>query len=107
MGVEPVRSLDDLVKLGSHVKERGFKALKTNIFRFDQKPPYMHQPGFARGPGYPELNPDGAVLAAISDGLAAFREGAAHDMRILLDSNFNFNTHGSITFSPALAPYTL
>jgi L-alanine-DL-glutamate epimerase-like enolase superfamily enzyme len=51
MGVEPVRSLDDLVKLGKHVKERGFKALKTNIFRFDLDPPNMHQPGFARGPG--------------------------------------------------------
>ena len=41
MGVEPVRSLDDLVKLGKHVKERGFKALKTNIFRFDLDPPNM------------------------------------------------------------------
>jgi L-alanine-DL-glutamate epimerase-like enolase superfamily enzyme len=50
MGVEPVRSLQDLVKLGKHVKERGFKALKTNIFRFDLNPPNMHQPGFARGP---------------------------------------------------------
>jgi L-alanine-DL-glutamate epimerase-like enolase superfamily enzyme len=107
MGVEPVRSLDDLVKLGKHVKERGFKALKTNIFRFDQKPPYMHQPGFARGPGYPELNPDGAVLAAISDGLAAFREGAGHDMGILLDSNFNFKTEGYIKVARVCEPYNL
>ena len=60
MGVEPVRSLDDLVKLGKHVKERGFKALKTNIFRFDLEPPNMHQPGFGRTPGGPELNADGA-----------------------------------------------
>src|SRR3984893_6820097 len=107
MGVEPVRSLDDLVKLGKHVKERGFKALKTNIFRFDQKPPYMHQPGFARGPGYPELNPDGAVLAAISDGLAAFRDGAGHDMGILLDSNFNFKTEGYIKVARVCEPYNL
>ena len=107
MGVEPVRSLDDLVKLGKHVKERGFKALKTNIFRFDQKPPYMHQPGFARGPGYPELNPDGAVLGAISDGLAAFRDGAGHDMGILLDSNFNFKTEGYIKVARVCEPYNL
>src|SRR5215468_1412018 len=80
MGVEPVRSVKDLAKLGKHVKERGFKALKTNIFRFDLDPPNMHQPGFARGPGGPELNPDGAVLAAIADGLAAFREGAGEGM---------------------------
>ena len=42
MGVEPVRSLKDLVTLGKHVRERDFRALKTNIFRFDQNPPYMH-----------------------------------------------------------------
>jgi L-alanine-DL-glutamate epimerase-like enolase superfamily enzyme len=107
MGVEPVRSLQDLVKLGKHVKERGFKALKTNIFRFDLNPPNMHQPGFARGPGYPELNPDGAVLAAISDGLAAFREGAGHDMGILLDSNFNFKTEGYIKVARVCEPYNL
>ena len=34
----PVRKLDDLVALGRHVKSRGFKALKTNIFRFDLDP---------------------------------------------------------------------
>ena len=88
-----MRSFDDVVKLGRHVKERGFKALKTNIFRFDLDPPNMHQPGFARGPGYPELNPDGAC-SAIAEGLAAFREGAG-PMGILLDTNFNFKTEAT------------
>src|SRR5579859_131073 len=41
LGVEPVRKLEDLVALGRHVKERGFRALKTNIFRFDLDPPSM------------------------------------------------------------------
>jgi L-alanine-DL-glutamate epimerase-like enolase superfamily enzyme len=109
MGVDPVRSLDDIVKLGKHVKERGFKALKTNIFRFDGKEPYMHQPGFARPPstGYPELNPDGATLAAISDGLAAFRQGAGRDIGILLDTNFNFKTEGYIKVARICEPYDL
>ncbi|UYN95396.1 MAG: mandelate racemase/muconate lactonizing enzyme family protein [Enhydrobacter sp.] len=107
MGVDPVRSLDDLVKLGRHVKERGFKALKTNIFRFDLDPPDMHQPGFARTAGYPELNPDGATLAAIADGLAAFRQGAGPDMGILLDTNFNFKTEGYIKVARLCEPYDL
>ena len=51
MGLDPIRSLDDLVALGAHVKARGFRALKTNIFRFDLDPPNMYQPGFARSPG--------------------------------------------------------
>ena len=107
MGVEPVRSLDDVVKLGKHVKERGFKALKTNIFRFDLDPPSMHQPGFARGPGHPELNADRATLAAITDGLAAFRQGAGPDMGIHLDTNFNFKTEGYIKVARACEPYDL
>jgi galactonate dehydratase len=107
MGVEPVRSLDDVVKLGKHVKDSGFKALKTNIFRFDLDPPSMHQPGFARGPGHPELNADRATLAAITDGLAAFRQGAGADMGIHLDTNFNFKTEGYIKVARACEPYAL
>jgi L-alanine-DL-glutamate epimerase-like enolase superfamily enzyme len=107
MGLEPVRSLDDVVKLGRHVRERGFSALKTNIFRFDASPPYMYQPGFARGAGYPELNPDPVLLAAIRDGLAAFRQGAGPDMGILLDLNFNFKTEGYVKVARACEPYDL
>src|SRR5260370_11320124 len=107
MGVEPVRSLDDLVKLGAHVKQRGFKALKTNIFRFDFDPPNMHQPGFGRTPGGPELNADGKTLGAIADGLAAFRQGAGPDMGILLDTNFNFKTEGYIKVARTCEPYNL
>jgi L-alanine-DL-glutamate epimerase-like enolase superfamily enzyme len=107
MGVEPVRSFDDVVKLGKHVRERGFKALKTNIFRFDLDPPNMYQPGFGRTRGGPELNADVPTLKAISDGLAAFREGAGSDMGILLDTNFNFKTEGYIKVARVCEPYNL
>ena len=107
MGVEPVRSLDDLAKLGAHVRERGFKGLKTNIFRFDLDPPNMHQPGFGRTPGGPELNADHALLGAIGDELAAFRQGAGPAMGIHLDLNFNFKTEGFIKVARACEPYDL
>jgi L-alanine-DL-glutamate epimerase-like enolase superfamily enzyme len=107
LGVEPVRSLDDVARLAKHVKDRGFKALKTNIFRFDLDPPSMHMPGFARGPGHPELNADGATLAAIADGLAAFRQGAGPGMNIHLDANFNFKTEGYIKVVRACERYNL
>ena len=107
LGVEPVRSLDDLITLGKYVRERGFKGLKTNIFRFDLDPPLIHQPGFARGPGHPQLNADGAVIAAITDGLAAFRQGAGPEMNIHLDTNFNFKTEGYIKVARACEPYHL
>ena len=76
MGTSPVRSLDDIEALGQEVRERGFTALKTNIFCFDQGAPYMYQPGFARNDGWPELNVDQRLLGIIEAQMAAFREGA-------------------------------
>ena len=41
MGVPAVRTLDDIAKLGAHVRERGFTALKTNIFLLDGARPEL------------------------------------------------------------------
>ncbi len=96
MGKSPIGSLDDLVALGREVAGRGFSALKTNIFVFDDVP-HMHQPGFARAAGWPELNPSRTVVRALREQLAAFREGAGPDVDILLDLNFNFRPEGYLT----------
>src|SRR5260370_20298792 len=42
MGVEPLRSLEQVAALGAEVKRHGFKALKTNIFRFDGPSPELY-----------------------------------------------------------------
>jgi galactonate dehydratase len=107
MGVDPVRTLDDLVALGRHVKSRGFRALKTNVFRFDLNPPAMHHAGFARGVGFPELNADPVILAGIADVLAAFRQGAGPEMGLHLDTNFHFKTDGFIKVARVCEPYNL
>lgn len=85
--------LDDLTVLGAEVRERGFTALKTNIFLFGEDPP-RHFPGFARGPGWPELNAEKKLVDALRAQLGALREGAGPDTGILLDLNFNFKTEG-------------
>jgi galactonate dehydratase len=107
MGVEPLRSLDQVSRLGAEVAKRGFKALKTNIFRFDGAAPELYMPGFTRSPGYPELNLDPRTLAAIRAQLKAFRDGAGPDMGILLDLNFNFKTEGYIQIARAAEPFNL
>ena len=107
MGVEPLRSLDQVAKLGAEVAKRGFKALKTNIFRFDGAAPELYMPGFTRSPGYPELNLDPRTLKAITAQLKAFRDGAGPDMGILLDLNFNFKTEGYIRIARAAEPFNL
>jgi L-alanine-DL-glutamate epimerase-like enolase superfamily enzyme len=94
-------SLNDVVALGKEVRDRGFKALKTNIFLFDPEP-RLHMPGFARTPGWPELNADKAVIDALRNQIQAFREGAGPDVGILLDLNFNFKTEGYLRVVRAL-----
>jgi len=93
MGRPHLTGLDDLAALGAEVREQGFKALKTNIFLFGEDPP-RHFPGFARGPGWPELNADKRLAEALKRQLGALREGAGNDTGILLDLNFNFKTEG-------------
>jgi L-alanine-DL-glutamate epimerase-like enolase superfamily enzyme len=107
MRTEPVRSLEDIRALGQEVRERGFSALKTNIFCFDRGKPYMHQPGFARTDGWPELNVDQRLLGIIERQMAAFREGAGPAVDLLLDLNFNFKTEGYLQVAKLLEPYRL
>ena len=102
MGLAPVRNLDDIRKLGQHVRERGFTALKTNIFLFDAAGAELYMPGFVRSPGGPELNPSLRVEEALDKQLAAFRDGTGTDIEFLLDLNFNFKTEGYIRLVRAL-----
>ena len=102
MGLAPVRNLDDIRKLGQHVRDRGFTALKTNIFLFDGAGPELYMPGFVRSPGGPELNPSLRVEEALDKQLAAFRQGTGKDVELLLDLNFNFKTEGYVRLVRAL-----
>jgi L-alanine-DL-glutamate epimerase-like enolase superfamily enzyme len=86
------------------VRERGYTALKTNVFVLGQDP-YLHSPGFARRGSFPELNVDRHVLTALREELAAFREGAGPDVDILLDLNFNFKTEGFLKVARAVEPF--
>src|SRR5438093_4132441 len=108
MQLPPLRTLDDVVKLGKEVAASGYTALKTNVFMLGGERPYLHSPGFARNldrVGYPELNADRAVLSAMRDQLAAFREGAGKDIDILVDLNFNFKTEGFLKVARAIEPF--
>jgi galactonate dehydratase len=106
-GADPVRSLDDLVRLGEEVARRGFKGLKTNVIRFDGARPYVYAPGFNQAPGYPELNIDSRIVAAAKSQLDALRRGAGPHVGLHLDLNFNYKTEGYIRLARALEPLDL
>lgn len=107
MGVSPIRNLHDIRLLGEHVRERGFTALKSNIFLFDGAAPELYMPGFGRSPGGPELNPSSRVEAALDQQLTAFRDGTGADVEFLLDLNFNFKTEGYLRLVRALERHRL
>ena len=92
---EPIRTPDDLVSLGKRVRQYGITGLKTNMITFERSGSVVrHMPGFAAGPGWPELNPPDRLLGQVRDQLLAMREGSGTDMQIRLDLNFNFRPEG-------------
>ena len=88
-----ITSLDGVRALGAEVREKGFTALKTNIFLYEGGAPRGWRPGFGV-PFLPELNVDKHVLRNLRAHLAAMREGAGPEIDLLLDLNFNAKTEG-------------
>jgi len=101
-----IADLDGVKRLGEEVREKGFTALKTNTFLYDEKPVLGWVPGFAR-PFYPELNIEKRVLRNLCAHLEAFRDGAGPDMDMLLDLNFNAKTEGYLKILRAIAEFDM
>lgn len=100
-GHPPLASLADVVELGREVKARGFRALKANMYLFEDAGPRIYLSAWG-GRNFPALNPDRAVIRAIVDELRAFREGVGPDIEIQLDANFHFKTEGFLRLARAL-----
>ena len=101
-----ITNLDGVRQIGAEAKERGFGALKTNIFLHDEGAPRGWVPGFAR-PFYPELNVEKRVLRNLRTHLEAIRDGAGPDMDLLLDLNFNAKTEGYLKILKAIADFDM
>jgi L-alanine-DL-glutamate epimerase-like enolase superfamily enzyme len=99
-----ITDLDGVKALGREVREKGFGALKTNIFTYDEKKQNAQgwRPGFGV-PFAPELNVERHVLRNLVMHLEALRDGAGPDVDILLDLNFNAKTEGYLKILRAIA----
>lgn len=97
-----VTDLAGVQAMGAEARDRGFTALKTNLFIFDDGPARAWRPGFS-APFYPELNVDRKLIRNVRDNIAALRDGAGADMDILIDFNFNAKTEGYLKLLRALA----
>ena len=92
LGLPPLRTLDDLKRLGESVLARGYKAMKTNPILFDAERPRMLYPGFSRNPTEFTPNLEPRVLRGILEQLEAFRDGGGPGTRVLFLVEFRFTT---------------
>jgi L-alanine-DL-glutamate epimerase-like enolase superfamily enzyme len=99
-----ITDLDGVKAIGREVREKGFGALKTNIFVYDGERRNVRgwRPGFGV-PFAPELNVERNVLRNLVMHLEALRDGAGPDVDILLDLNFNAKTEGYLKILRAIA----
>jgi galactonate dehydratase len=88
-----ITDINGVKELAREVGQKGFTALKTNIFRYENGKIEGWRPGFG-APFMPELNVDRKILRGIREHLEIMREAAGPDMDILLDLNFNAKTEG-------------
>ena len=101
-----VTDLDGVKALAREVRDRGFKALKTNVYSYENNKPT----GWAAGwgiPFTPELNVSRKLLRGVREHLEAMRDGAGPDVEILVDLNFNAKTEGYLQIIREIADLEL
>ncbi|MEO8629023.1 MAG: mandelate racemase/muconate lactonizing enzyme family protein [Betaproteobacteria bacterium] len=98
-----ITDLDGVKAIAREVREKGFGALKTNIFMYDADKKNVRgwRPGFGV-PFEPELNVDRDVIRNLVMHLEAMRDGAGPNVDILLDLNFNAKTEGYLKILRAI-----
>ncbi len=88
-----ITDADGVRAIAREVRDKGFTALKTNIWRYEDGKILGWAPGFGK-PFAPALNVDRKVLKGLREHLEIMREAAGPDVDILLDLNFNAKTEG-------------
>jgi L-alanine-DL-glutamate epimerase-like enolase superfamily enzyme len=101
-----ITDLAGVKALGEEVRDRGFRALKTNLFLDIDGTLLPWAPGFGI-PNSPALNAEPEMLDGVHKVLSAFREGAGDDVGLLLDLNFNMKTTGVLELLRQLADIDL
>ena len=106
-GKPRIETLDDLTALAKEAVARGFSAIKTNPLYVGGGKLKMFEGGFRLHPQLLERNIDGQFIGAITDMLAAYRDGLGSRAGLMLDINFNQRTEGFVRIARALEPFDL
>jgi len=104
IGVPPLRSLDDVFRLGEEVARRGYTALKTNIV-YPGDPARVFFDGFGGGPGTTDGNVTSEMLRHLESLIGTFRRAVGRHVGIALDLNMNFKAEAARRICQALESF--
>jgi L-alanine-DL-glutamate epimerase-like enolase superfamily enzyme len=102
IGVPPIRTMDDVHRLGEEVVRRGYRALKTNIV-YPGDPARVHFPGFGGPLGTTDQTVTSEMIRHIETLLGTFRRAVGPDVGVALDLNFNMKPEAAIRVCRAVA----
>jgi galactonate dehydratase len=104
LGLPRVETSDDLRRLAEEVLERGYTAIKTNLFPLKDRPDATPiRAAFSTHAG--DTPP--AVIRNAEAVVGTFRQALGPDVGIALDVAFTFKLGGAIKLARALEPYDL
>jgi L-alanine-DL-glutamate epimerase-like enolase superfamily enzyme len=103
IGAPPIRTMDDVFRLGEEVVRRGFRALKTNIV-YPGDPARVHFAGFGGGPGTTDQTVTSEMVGHLETYLGTFRRAVGPHVGLALDLNFNFKPEAARRICRALEP---
>ena len=101
-----IKDIAGVEAIGREVRERGFTAMKTNMFIYKDGKPTGWRPSF-NAPFAPELNVEREVLTNLRIHLDAMRRGTGPDVDFLLDLNFHAKTEGFLKILRAIADFDM
>lgn len=81
----PITSLADITALGREVRDRGFRALKTNMILFEDGVARLYLPLWT-GLGETSLELEDRTVEGVSELIEAFHAGTGDGIQILLDT---------------------
>lgn len=106
LGTPRLTRYEELTELAREAEARGFSGVKMNIFLHDGERFVIQSPGHGQGPGFPELNPDRAMMNAIEKQFEAVRRGS-ESIGLMVDLNLNFKREGYAQMLHRLEPWDI
>ena len=104
IGTPPFDSLPAVKDLGQEVKDRGFRALKTNIVPLGAGD-LGYGTGFGGGPTDQKITP--ALLRHVESYIGTFKDAVGPDVEIALDLNFNVKPQAAVQICRVLEQFDM